>query len=265
MSRFGLGFRWRNTNIKREFGKVGENMNIFFYGVKDAHTEEIESLFQVYAENRVDEIFFNTVTNPEEIVTQHRKNQIYFCVPEYAADGISGIEFAKLVRKRNTAADILFLSANNLSAISILKKFICPTGYFLFDEIPEAVNYMINILMERDEEDQNTANTIEIISQYEKIAIPVENIVYFVTYNKKIMCKLVDGKNIKFYGTLGQIEKEYTSFFIRCHAGYLVNKKKVLQVHLSKNYLEVINDEILPISRKYRLDVKKYLDTEKPM
>ncbi len=237
-------------------------MNVYFYGVKDSYIKKIQSLFMIYFENRIGEISFTKVASVEEVTVQSKKNQIFFCVPEYVNGNSSGIDFAKTVRKRIETADIIFLSMNNLSVISILKKYICPAGFFLFDEIQEAVNHLVSILKDREEQQKTDTDSIEIISQYDKLLIPIDNIVYFVTYNKKIMCKLVDGTDVKFYGTLTQIEQAYKVYFIRCHAGYLVNRKKILMIHMSKSYMDVVNEEIVPISRKYRLDLKNFIESE---
>ena len=72
---------------------------------------------------------------------------------------------------------------------------------------------------------------------------------------------MANGKKVEFYGTLSAIEKLYDEFLIRCHSGYLVNKQKIAEVNYTKNYMKVFDsDEKIPISRKYRPDVKRFLN-----
>ena len=172
------------------------------------------------------------------------------------------IEFSKSVRKKNREIIIIFISHNNLSIVSIMKKFICPAGYFLLDEVNEATNFLFDVLKAEENMTSEQEPSMEVICQYERITIPISNVIYFMACNKKINCKLTDGEVIEFYGTLAQIEEFYGGFLLRSHAGYLINKSKILMINYTKNVINVSNNETIPISRKYRPVVKAYSDSD---
>lgn len=236
-------------------------MNIYFYGLSEKHIKEVKKFFHIHSGSVFDSIFYESLNFNGEI-TASRDKCIYFCVPEASVAGVSGIEFSAEVRAKNANAVIVFLSCNNLSTVSILKKYILPAGYFLFDEISDAVKFVTGIFERENETKKKAELSMEIISQYEKVSIPVSNVVYFMSFNKKLMCKLIDGKSFEFYGTLNHIEQKYEKMFIRCHAGYLINKEKILMINYTKNYIDVLNDESIPISRKYKQDIKNFMDDE---
>lgn len=235
-------------------------MKVYFCGLPNHTISQLTALFTDFNKNGV-EIQFSNISTKSEILSNNTL-QIYFCIPESLIDGDTGIDFAKIIRKKDEKAIIIFLSKNLLSVTTILKKYICPAGYFLFDELSEAVKFSINILEQRMLVEKDMSLKIKIVSEYKKIAVSLNNIIYFVSCNKKIVCQLTNGKKIEFYGTLTNIEKSYKDIFLRCHSGYLINKWKIVSINYTQNYIELLNsNEIVPISRKYRSNIKQFIDS----
>lgn len=217
--------------------------------------KEIKNLFKIYSENY--EAVFSKIYYKNEIVLYDDEIQVYFCVAESVVNNINGIEFAKIIRRKNEKAVIIFLSQNFMSAVDILRKYICPAGYFLFDEVNEAVKFAVNIIEQKNIQEKDSDRKIELVSGYRKIIVSLSNVVYFVSCNKKIVCYLTNGKHIEFYGTLAHIEKSCGNLFLRCHSGYLINKKRIVFINYTQNYIELLNSsEKIPISRKYRAQIK---------
>lgn len=236
-------------------------MNIYFCGLEEEYAEYLKNSLKINLKSFSKEIIFKKLYYDSEIIYLNDSLQIYFCVPESTVDGLDGIRFSEKIRQQNERAIIIFLSQNLLSAADILKKYICPAGYFLFSELDEAVKLTVSILRQSKGRLKNNDLKMELVCKYKKVTVPLNNVVYFVSCNKKIICYLSNGKNIEFYGTLSDIEKNYSALFIRCHSGYLLNKQKIISVNYTQSYIEVSNsDEKIPISRKYRHQIKDFLN-----
>ena len=193
-----------------------------------------------------------TIENPH-IYEQHFEDDIFLIVPENVVSGLNGIDFSIRLRKRNPLAHLIFFSMNYLSGPYILRNYVRPTGFFLLSEGMSDVLYIFNCIIDAKAQLSDTDKRIEFISKYNRMQIPLSQILFFTTMDKKIVCHLENGESYEFYGTLHKIGKEYSSFFIRCHAGFLVNREKISHVNLSKGILMLTNcDEQIPISRKYR-------------
>ena len=235
-------------------------MNVYFCGLDDLYTKKLEDLLKIYSDNG-GEVFFSKITLCDEIMVIEDKVQVYFCMPEGTIDGVNGINFAESVRKINKKAIIIFLSQNMLSVGGILKRYICPAAYFLYDELENLADFVIRTVQQLEQSPDEANIKLEIVSKYEKIEVSLNNVLYFVSCNKKIVCNMANGQKVEFYGTLSSIEKLYDEFLIRCHSGYLVNKQKISEVNYTKNYMRVFDsNEKIPISRKYRPDIKRFLN-----
>ena len=237
-------------------------MNIYFCGVNESYIDSLKKSLQFNLKHYENELSFSQILYATDIIPSSNQIQIYICVPESDINTINGIEFAEIIRKRNPKAIIIFLSQNLISAIDILKKYISPIGYFMYSELDEAVKFIVKLIEQKKNAIHSNDIKIEIISKYKKISVPLEDIIYFVSCNKKILCHLDNGDFIEFYGTLSNIEKIYGDVFIRCHAGYLVNRQKIMSINYSQGYMKVIHaKENIPISRKYRSQIKTLSNT----
>lgn len=232
-------------------------MNIYFCGVNETYIDLLRKQLMFKLKHYENELSFSQIIYSTDIIPSSNQIQVYICVPESDINTINGIEFSEIIRKRNPHAIIIFLSKNLISAIDILKKNIGPTGYFMYSEIEEAVEFIAKLIEQKKIDTHSNDIKIEIISKYKKISVPLEDIIYFVSCNKKILCHLDNGEFIEFYGTLSNLEKIHGNVFIRCHAGYLVNKQKIMSINYSQGYMKVIHSkENIPISRKYRPQIK---------
>lgn len=234
-------------------------MKIYFSGLTDKLIHKMISLTERF--NKYEKIDYKMLNNEKDIVKMD-EIQIFFCVPESILSGIDGINFAEKIRKKNDKAFIIFLSQNMLSAVPILKRYINPTGYFLYDECEDVVNLIETILKIYISKQQNFE--IDVTCKYKKMTIKLKNVNYFVSINKKIVCNMINGKAIEFYGTLSEIENKYGDMFLRCHSGYLVNRKQILYVNHTEGTVKLAGcEDIIPVSRKYKTIFKDQKNTSK--
>ncbi len=88
--------------------------------------------------------------------------------------------------------------------------------------------------------------------------IPVDNIYYIESSNRKIIVFMQDEK-LECYGKIGELEKQLKEDFFRIHKGYLVNMKYVERY--SRTEVGMKNGSILLISKyKYQDFIKAYME-----
>ena len=73
---------------------------------------------------------------------------------------------------------------------------------------------------------------------------------YFESDRRKILVKLVSGKEYSFYGKLDKVEETLKKHdFVRCHQSFLVNAKKI--TGLKQGEVELTGGVQLPVSKHH--------------
>lgn len=85
----------------------------------------------------------------------------------------------------------------------------------------------------------------------EKQFFAYSDIYYFEAREKKIF---VNTKNseIGFYATLDTLADSLPEQFVRCHRGFIVNRKKIRTVSYAQKLIFLKNDMLVPLSRGYK-------------
>lgn len=86
--------------------------------------------------------------------------------------------------------------------------------------------------------------------------IPYDQIYYFEAREKKIYVN-TGTKEYAFYDTIERLQEILPPYFVRCHRSFLVSKSRIDRVCLSKNYLELDNEAMIPLSRTYKSELKE--------
>lgn len=106
---------------------------------------------------------------------------------------------------------------------------------------------------ERQTESENSSDgdrfCVEI--RGEKQFFAYDDIYYFEAREKKIF---VNTKNseIGFYATLDSLAGKLPEQFVRCHRGFIVNRKKIKTVSYAQKLIFLKNDMLIPLSRGYK-------------
>lgn len=225
-------------------------VNFGYYGGNKEYVDELFKRVESILRKRKITANYNVKSVKNEKDNEYVP-EIFLIEPEYSYNNISGISFAEKVRNTYPLCEIVFISANYLSLTEIMCRYIKPTGYFIapindlrFFEL--MVRY-INSIKEHNRE------KIVITSEYRKINVYTDDILYFTTEDKKIICVTIKGEKITFYDTMAALEKKHSHNFVRCHSGFLVNKYKILSVNKQLSYITLSDsEEKIPISRKYK-------------
>lgn len=162
----------------------------------------------------------------------------------------NGFSLALLLREKIKDCHIVFMSDYPEDMAHCFKNLIRPSGFLLKPFSKNEVSSLYNTI-EAYIRRMSRASTITISTHECKRIIELDKIIYFSTSDKKIFCLLNNSERIEFYGTISNLEKEYSEEFIRCHSGFLVNKKYIKSVR--KNELELFDcEEFIPISKSHR-------------
>ena len=166
---------------------------------------------------------------------------------------------AKTIRAQSPDCHIVFMSSYIEDMSFCLRNLIRPSGFLLKPLNKSEVNEIINQISEESKRHKNRSNEKLYISTQEiKKTIKTDNVLFFTTSGKKILCKTADGENVEFYSTIKELESKYCDSFIRCHSGYLVNKNMISEY--SKGMILIKNScETLPVSKKYKRSIMSFL------
>jgi len=129
----------------------------------------------------------------------------------------NGLEIARIMREKEKKVPIVFVSSSAKYAVESYD--VDAYGYLIKPFQPEKVRHIMDKFLGQYEE-----YIVKDTRGKEKLRVPLQNIEYFESKNTSILLHLSNGKQIRTYGKLGNIEKELENKnFLRCHQSYLIN------------------------------------------
>ena len=161
---------------------------------------------------------------------------------------LDGFSTAQILRKNNINADIIFVSA---SCKGVLQGYEVHAFDFLVK--PISSKKMEKVLLRYYQECiLNEKKYLLINRRTKKEWLPVDKIRYFTSDKRKIKAITKEPyKTAEFYMKMEELEtKMGPKGFCRCHQSYLVNVHQILS--WDGTNVTLINNEKLPVSRKYR-------------
>jgi DNA-binding LytR/AlgR family response regulator len=109
---------------------------------------------------------------------------------------------------------------------------------------------------------QTSNQSIIVRGQYrEKIAIPIENIVYVRSELAYCIIKTEKSQFALKYA-LEKLYVDFNPYFLRPHRSYIINKNFIQKVDIRKKIIKVVNTDI-PIGRLYKTNVLDYVNSTK--
>jgi len=116
-------------------------------------------------------------------------------------------------------------------------------------------NTLLQILQSFQEQEEKE-QIFYITTRQKTQAVPYQKILYFESRDKRVYVR-TEFEEIGFHGTLSGLETELQENFIRCHKGYLVNKKKIQSVDWVQHLLKIGENCLIPISRNYQGKIRE--------
>lgn len=162
----------------------------------------------------------------------------------------SGVEIAMKIREFDMQMKIIFIS---YETSQVLKLFDANPYNFLIKPLDSSK--VEDIIIEILELLDNNQNFFEFKIKHSKYKIPLEDIVFFENYRRKV--KLITSEDVFiFYEKMNHVEERLKDYgeFLRIHQSYIVNYSFVKIYHYDE--MELLNGGILPISLSYRKNLK---------
>lgn len=163
------------------------------------------------------------------------------------------------IREQYGETKLLLVADMQISPMEYLRPGIRPDALLLrptdAEKMEKVLKELFQIYMEQTYRKEKT-DSFTVETREGRTILPYEKIWYFEAREKKIFVRS-GRKEYGFYDTVEHLLEILPDEFIRCHRGFIVNKKKVRKVVLSDNILEMENGESIPVSRTYRAEVKK--------
>lgn len=183
----------------------------------------------------------------ESFIESITKNNYDIIFLDIEMNALNGIETAKIIRKYDKKSIIIFLTAYPDFVFQGYE--VKASNYILKPYTPDKISAVLSSALEEITISKDTFYTIQTKSGFSRLNL--SDVLYFKSNKRKIIAKLNNNK-IEFYEKLDNIEKETPSFFIRVHQSYLVNINFISTLELNQ---VIINNESIPVSRKYKNDL----------
>ncbi len=206
--------------------------------------DDLRSVLESLKEDVKDTIKADYYTSAEELFSQGNKYYDLFLL-DISMDGMSGMDAAKILRKRSETAEIIFITSMVQYAIE---------GYEVraFAFLPKPVDhekYKTRILEAIKWHRKQVGNVITLKCGTDTVLVPSGRIFYIDVMNHRLRVVTSKGEYIS-YTPLKVIEEDLpTGSFFRCHKSFLINLAAVTR--LASDCVEMKDGAQIPIS-KYR-------------
>ena len=163
---------------------------------------------------------------------------------------VNGVDCAKQLRDLGVEALIVFVTSSAEYVFSgyEVKAF----RYILKSDLVNAFDRIFGECLGELSKSADSFYTVKTASSVKNI--PLNDILYFES-NRRVLIVHTKNDEYSFYGKLDRVEEDLEGKdFIRTHQSYFVNAKKIKSV--SKDSAELLNGEILPVSKSKATAVK---------
>lgn len=162
----------------------------------------------------------------------------------------NGIAVGNFIRNEmeNMQTHIVYISSKESYAMQLFK--VQPLD-FLIKPVP--AEHIREVLMRSVKQKSNT----DVYFEYQKgnsvFRVPVSDIAYFMSMDKKIIIVKKDGEE-EFYGKIKSIAENLPADFMMIHQSYIINQTYVREY--SYETVKMVNGENLNISKPYRKETR---------
>lgn len=197
-----------------------------------------------------------------EASSVHEGRGVYFLDIDLGINGFDGFDLAKILRKNDTHATIIFVTSHGELSMEAFKQRLEAMDYILKEDrggLQERIRACIDsiqVRLLRHSAEKNAYYTVKVFDVV--YSIPLKDILYFETAVKKHhICLHATHDILEFPGKLKNIENEVGKGFLRSHRSYLVNREHVKAIHTKSGLVELDNGETCLLSRSAKRDMKQ--------
>lgn len=176
------------------------------------------------------------------------------------------IEATEQMRRKNKQAVLMIIADETVSPMEYLKPSVQAASLLLRPFKEQQAKDVVEKTWDWYGEKVSTEDeffSLEI--DHDKVTVPYGRILYFESNNKKIYVNLQNEKYC-ISDTLERLEKYLPHYFIRSHRSYIVNKRKIRDIFLSKGEIVLEHEIFVPISRSYKpviKELKRYYEAKR--
>jgi DNA-binding LytR/AlgR family response regulator len=169
---------------------------------------------------------------------------------------MNGVELGKIIRSElnNEKIHIAYISVNTQYALELFQ--VRPLDFLVK---PYSEEQIVNTIEKARNLTVSYNERFSFKSGQEYCNCSVTDILYFESRAHKIIIKTSDAAR-EFYQNLNTIEQESKGKMLRIHKSYLVNPMYITEYRHEE--VVICNGDVLPISRKYRSEVRKSIMKE---
>jgi len=210
--------------------------------------------------------FDNPTTLLDYLENNTVKSALYFLDVDLMHE-INGIELGARIREMDASATIAFITTHSEMVPLVFEHKVEALDYIIKDNpemIEAGIRECIKLAYERYLAGKHSQQKYFLVNTGGSAwSVPYDEILYFETNvnipNKLIMHTLTG--QIDFRGTLGSVTKSAPEFFA-CHRSFLVNPRMVKHIKKAKakKMIELVNGEIIPVSKSRMPDLLKVID-----
>ncbi len=229
--------------------------------VYDPHTEELElmkTLIRKAAAVLTEEKWQIDFFARREQVAQFLKDRPLLDMLCYDVSPKGSIEDLERIREIYQNALLLLIADAAMSPMEYIRPTILASSLLLRPVSPGQAQDQITDLVERfvNQTSDGKEESLVIEAREGKTYVPLSQIYYFEAREKRIYVRLKK-KELAFYETMENLEQRLPEQFVRCHRSFIVSKKRIRKVMLSKNLIELEQGMEIPLSRSYKSAFKE--------
>lgn len=167
------------------------------------------------------------------------------------------IEVTEQMRQENKEAVLMIIADETVSPMEYLKPSVQAASLLLRPFKEQQAKDVVEKTWDWYGEKTSAEDAfLSLEIDHDRVTIPYGQILYFESNQKKIYVNLQNEKYC-ISDTLERLEKCLPAYFIRSHRSYIVNKRNIRHISLSKGEIVLKHDIFVPISRSYKPMIKE--------
>ena len=173
------------------------------------------------------------------------------------------IEFSQKLRRKSESIFIVFVVDREADITAFARPSVRPSGILFIPPEKERIYQTIKEIyieyMRASERVEQPVFTVKIGGEY--YSVNTGDISFLEAQGKRIAIK-TRGQEILFYSNFETVLEQLPDWFIRCHKGFVVNAKQIIQTSFTEMTLKLKDQSVIPISRTYRDEIRSLIDSK---
>lgn len=170
-----------------------------------------------------------------------------------------GIRCAELLREGYPESAILLIADMSISPVAYMKPSIMAAALLLKPLAQEPVRQTLHQMFAHYVDKVAEEEVFVVASKEDRQRIPYSAILYFEARSKKVYACTEDCE-YGFYDTMERLEEKLPDSFVRCHRSYIINRKYIRKVMVSRGSVILQDDIEIPLSRSYKGALKENVE-----